>query len=213
MAAPADDARNGAVKNGIDVLEEHGFRELRIRWRRPGERGTGDESDRHGRARGDGRLTCWQHAPGVEAGGDIQSGTRNCGQGRHHGYSELSGTRRRACRCISVYGETDAKRRPTDGMLCGPGCDGLRHPGCGRAVLYLRDDAGVFPGGGGEGGQARWWCWTGPNPVGGAYRAGPVADAGRESFVSYWQMPMRHGMTMGELARMFNGERGHRGAS
>jgi uncharacterized protein YbbC (DUF1343 family) len=37
---------------------------------------------------------------------------------------------------------------------------------------------------------------------------GPVADAWRESFVSYWQTPVRHGMTMGELARMFNAERG-----
>jgi uncharacterized protein YbbC (DUF1343 family) len=35
-----------------------------------------------------------------------------------------------------------------------------------------------------------------------------VADAGRESFVSYGQIPVRHGMTMGELAKMFNTERG-----
>ena len=46
-----------------------------------------------------------------------------------------------------------------------------------------------------------------PNPIGGAFVQGPVADAGRESFVSYWQTPVRHGMTMGELARMFNSER------
>ena len=47
-----------------------------------------------------------------------------------------------------------------------------------------------------------------PNPINGAFVQGPVADAGRESFVSYWQTPVRHGMTMGELARMFNAERG-----
>jgi len=47
-----------------------------------------------------------------------------------------------------------------------------------------------------------------PNPLGGAYVQGPVAEAGCESFVSYWQTPVRHGMTVGELARMFNGERG-----
>jgi uncharacterized protein YbbC (DUF1343 family) len=47
-----------------------------------------------------------------------------------------------------------------------------------------------------------------PNPVNGAFVQGPVADAGRESFVGYWQTPVRHGMTMGELARMFNAERG-----
>jgi uncharacterized protein YbbC (DUF1343 family) len=46
-----------------------------------------------------------------------------------------------------------------------------------------------------------------PNPIGGSFVQGPVADAGRESFVSYWQTPVRHGMTVGELARMFNAER------
>jgi uncharacterized protein YbbC (DUF1343 family) len=46
-----------------------------------------------------------------------------------------------------------------------------------------------------------------PNPVNGVFVQGPVADTGRESFVSYWQTPIRHGMTMGELARMFNVER------
>jgi uncharacterized protein YbbC (DUF1343 family) len=34
-----------------------------------------------------------------------------------------------------------------------------------------------------------------------------VADENRESFVSYWRTPIRHGMTLGELASMFNKER------
>ena len=46
-----------------------------------------------------------------------------------------------------------------------------------------------------------------PNPIGGASVYGPVADPDRESFVSYWQTPIQHGMTMGELAKMFNSER------
>jgi uncharacterized protein YbbC (DUF1343 family) len=46
-----------------------------------------------------------------------------------------------------------------------------------------------------------------PNPINGTYVQGPVADIGRESFVSYWQTPVRHGMTIGELARLFNTER------
>lgn len=36
---------------------------------------------------------------------------------------------------------------------------------------------------------------------------GPIAGPGSESFVSYWQIPVRHGMTVGELAQLFNGER------
>ena len=37
---------------------------------------------------------------------------------------------------------------------------------------------------------------------------GPITDEGRESFVSYMRTPVRHGMTVGELAAMFDGERG-----
>jgi uncharacterized protein YbbC (DUF1343 family) len=37
---------------------------------------------------------------------------------------------------------------------------------------------------------------------------GPIQDPGRESFVNYSQVPVRHGMTMGELAKMYNEERG-----
>jgi uncharacterized protein YbbC (DUF1343 family) len=45
-----------------------------------------------------------------------------------------------------------------------------------------------------------------PNPINGRDVAGPVLDAGRESFVGFHRLPVRHGMTVGELARMFNGE-------
>jgi uncharacterized protein YbbC (DUF1343 family) len=45
-----------------------------------------------------------------------------------------------------------------------------------------------------------------PNPVTGSFVQGPVADAGRSAFVAYWQTPLRHGMTVGELAKMFNDE-------
>jgi len=47
-----------------------------------------------------------------------------------------------------------------------------------------------------------------PNPIGGLAVAGPVLEAGRESFVGYHRLPVRHGMTAGELARMFQAERG-----
>jgi uncharacterized protein YbbC (DUF1343 family) len=46
-----------------------------------------------------------------------------------------------------------------------------------------------------------------PDPVTGSFIQGPVADAGHESFTNYWTVPVRHGMTMGELAKMFNAER------
>jgi len=43
-----------------------------------------------------------------------------------------------------------------------------------------------------------------PNPIGGVAVEGPTLEAGYESFVGLFPIPMRHGMTIGELARLFN---------
>jgi uncharacterized protein YbbC (DUF1343 family) len=47
-----------------------------------------------------------------------------------------------------------------------------------------------------------------PNPIGGTAVEGPVRDPGRGSFVAYHELPLRHGMTVGELATLFNADRG-----
>ncbi|HEX8686202.1 MAG TPA: exo-beta-N-acetylmuramidase NamZ domain-containing protein, partial [Pyrinomonadaceae bacterium] len=46
-----------------------------------------------------------------------------------------------------------------------------------------------------------------PNPIGGADAEGPVADDDKLSFTAYHTLPVRHGMTAGELARLFNEQR------
>ena len=46
-----------------------------------------------------------------------------------------------------------------------------------------------------------------PNPINGIDVDGPVLDAGEESFVGFHTLPVRHGMTIGELAQMFRAER------
>ncbi len=43
-----------------------------------------------------------------------------------------------------------------------------------------------------------------PNPIGGRDVEGPMLVPGYESFVGQFPIPMRHGMTIGELARFFN---------
>ncbi|MFN0122842.1 MAG: exo-beta-N-acetylmuramidase NamZ domain-containing protein [Blastocatellia bacterium] len=43
-----------------------------------------------------------------------------------------------------------------------------------------------------------------PNPINGLDIEGDLLLAGHESFVGMYPVPMRHGMTAGELARMFN---------
>lgn len=47
-----------------------------------------------------------------------------------------------------------------------------------------------------------------PNPIGGIAVEGSVLEKGHESFVGQFSIPMRHGMTVGELALLFNQEFG-----
>ncbi|MGC1276057.1 MAG: DUF1343 domain-containing protein, partial [Planctomycetaceae bacterium] len=46
-----------------------------------------------------------------------------------------------------------------------------------------------------------------PNPINGVDVAGPVLDEGREAFVGFHTIAVRHGMTIGELATMYKAER------
>ena len=45
------------------------------------------------------------------------------------------------------------------------------------------------------------------NPIGGVQIEGPTLDDGQVSFVGYMPMPIRHGLTMGELAQLYNAEK------
>ena len=47
-----------------------------------------------------------------------------------------------------------------------------------------------------------------PNPIGGVAVEGPMLEPGFESFVGQFPIPMRHGMTAAELARLFNEHHG-----
>jgi len=46
-----------------------------------------------------------------------------------------------------------------------------------------------------------------PNPIGGRVVSGPVRDDDLASFIAYHALPVRHGMTVGELALLYNSER------
>lgn len=47
-----------------------------------------------------------------------------------------------------------------------------------------------------------------PNPITGYHCEGPLADADRLSFVAYHTVPIRHGLTLGELGRLYCAEKG-----
>jgi uncharacterized protein YbbC (DUF1343 family) len=46
-----------------------------------------------------------------------------------------------------------------------------------------------------------------PNPIGGTAIEGPIADPDKLSFTAYHTLPIRHGLTVGELARLFAAEK------
>src|SRR5207244_4447971 len=47
-----------------------------------------------------------------------------------------------------------------------------------------------------------------PNPIGGVVREGPMLRRGYESFVGLHPLPLRHGLTTAEVARLAKGEWG-----
>jgi uncharacterized protein YbbC (DUF1343 family) len=106
-----------------------------------------------------------------------------------------------------VYGDTDAKRRPSVAALEGLDEIVFDIQDVGVRFYTYESTLGYFLEAAAKTGK-EIVILDRPNPIGGAYVQGPVADPGRESFVGYWQTPVRHGMTMGELAKMFNVERG-----
>jgi uncharacterized protein YbbC (DUF1343 family) len=107
---------------------------------------------------------------------------------------------------ISLYGLKDEERRPSKESLSQL-----------DAVVIDLQDVGV-----------RYWTYDAamgyfleaaakvgidiivldrPNPVTGSFVQGPLSEIGRDSYTNYMPLPVRHGMTFGELARYFNGER------
>lgn len=46
-----------------------------------------------------------------------------------------------------------------------------------------------------------------PDLIGGEKVQGPVSDEGKSTYTNYMPLPIRHGMTLGELTRYINGER------
>ena len=48
-----------------------------------------------------------------------------------------------------------------------------------------------------------------PNPITGVHIEGPCADSDRLSFTAYHTIPVRHGLTLGEMAKLYAAEKGY----
>ncbi len=106
----------------------------------------------------------------------------------------------------SVYGGTDAKRRPPLEVLKTLDAVLIDLQDVGARFYTYRTTVGYFLEGAAQAG-IEVIVLDRPNPIGGAAVEGPVSDAGQESFILYHPLPTRHGMTLGELALLFNAER------
>jgi uncharacterized protein YbbC (DUF1343 family)/CubicO group peptidase (beta-lactamase class C family) len=103
----------------------------------------------------------------------------------------------------SLYGAT---RRPTDAML--EGIDtlvvdlqdiGVRFYTYSTTMAYVLEEAAKR--------HLAVVVLDRPNPIDGFEIEGPNLDESSLSFIGYMPMPIRHGLTMGELARLYNAER------
>jgi uncharacterized protein YbbC (DUF1343 family) len=108
-------------------------------------------------------------------------------------------------RIHSLYGDT---RRPTDTML--QGIDtlvidlqdiGARFYTYMTTMAYVMEEAAKR--------KVSVFVLDRPNPINGFHIEGPTLDQTGLGFTGYFPlMPIRHGMTLGELAKLFNGENG-----
>jgi uncharacterized protein YbbC (DUF1343 family)/CubicO group peptidase (beta-lactamase class C family) len=76
---------------------------------------------------------------------------------------------------------------------------GARFYTYGCTMLYALEQAGKA--------KIPFYVLDRPNPVSGVHIEGPMLDANLESFVGCYALPIRHGVTLGELAAMANAEK------
>lgn len=108
--------------------------------------------------------------------------------------------RRRHIPIYSLYSET---RQPTPRMLAGLDALVIDLQDVGtRIFTYVYTMAGCLRAASAAGLPVV--VCDRPNPIGGETVEGPMLDPSYASFVGEFPIPMRHGMTIGELARLFN---------
>jgi uncharacterized protein YbbC (DUF1343 family)/CubicO group peptidase (beta-lactamase class C family) len=106
----------------------------------------------------------------------------------------------------SVYGDTDAKRRPSVDQFKELDAVVIDLQDAGVHFWTYETTVGYFLEAAAEAGT-EIIVLDRPNPITGSVASGPIVDTDKYSFTSYYTIPTRHGMTMGELARLFNGEK------
>jgi uncharacterized protein YbbC (DUF1343 family)/CubicO group peptidase (beta-lactamase class C family) len=202
-AARRMSVRNGSVKNGIDVLEAHGFDVLQVAGRK---KKIGLVTNQTG-VDLDGRRTIdvLAAAEGVslEAIFSPEHGVTGTLDTTDINNSKDAAT---GVAVYSVYGATDAARRPSADVMKTLDAVVIDIQDAGARFYTYETTVGYFLEAAAAAG-VEVIVLDRPDPITGSFVQGPVADAGHESFTNYWTLPVRHGMTLGELAKMFNAEK------
>jgi uncharacterized protein YbbC (DUF1343 family) len=191
--------RNGSVLTGIDILESQNFSPLK--GKRVGVLTNQTGVDSAGRR----TIDVLAHAPGVqltaifspEHGVTGQLDTVKVGNSR----DAATGIA-----VYSVYGATDAARRPSQDVLKELDTVVIDLQDAGVRFYTYETSVGYFLEAAAKAGISVM-VLDRPNPISGALVQGPMSEPGRENFTNYGPIPVRHGMTLGELAQMFNVER------
>jgi uncharacterized protein YbbC (DUF1343 family) len=201
--------RNGEVKTGIDVLEEHNFDVLQ---RTDGRKNrVGVVTNQTGMdASGQRTIDLLAHAPGVELTAIFSP---------EHGVAgkvdttDIPNSRDEATGApiYSVYGATSELRHPPTAAVQTLDAIVYDIQDVGVRFYTYETTLGYFLEAAAKGGIPIF-VLDRPNPVTGAYVQGPVSDPALCAndgcqFVNYHPLPVRHGMTIGELAKLFNSER------
>ncbi|MGE5149945.1 MAG: exo-beta-N-acetylmuramidase NamZ domain-containing protein [Rhodospirillaceae bacterium] len=193
--ALARDGQRLPAMTGIDVLEADGFRQLL--GRRVGLLTNNAARDGKGRR----TVDVLHGAPGVRLV-TLLSPEHGLGASAE-GRIDSSVDAATGLPVHSLYGKTF---RPTPDMLAGldtlvidlPDV-GTRYYTYATTLAYAMEEAGRQ--------HVQVIVLDRPNPIRADVVQGPVLDPDLVSFVTYHPLPVRHGMTMGELARFFRNEK------
>jgi uncharacterized protein YbbC (DUF1343 family)/CubicO group peptidase (beta-lactamase class C family) len=198
-------SRDGSVQTGIDVLEAHNFDSIRApegkAKKKIGVLTNQTGIDRQGRR----TIDVLAQTPGIslDAIFSPEHGVTGTLDTTHVGNSTDAAT---GVPVYSVYGGSDAARRPSQDALKTLDAVVVDIQDVGARYYTYETTLGYFLEAAAKA-EIELIVLDRPNPVTGSFVQGPIPDAGRESFVNYFPVPVRHGMTMGELAKMFNAER------
>ncbi len=195
--------RNGMVRTGIDVLEAHEFEQIRAK---AGKKRIGLLTNQTGvDSQGRRTIDVLAQAPGISLDAIFSP---------EHGVTGALDTTDIAVAkdavtgipVYSVYGPTDASRRPSLDTLKTLDAVVVDVQDAGAPFYTYETALGYFLEGAAKAG-IEIIVLDRPNPITGSFVQGPIADAGHESYTNYFMLPVRHGLTIGELAKLFNSER------